>query len=171
VLDDYSAPDRKAIAVPDDEYVVIRKALGDTIMFCHTDAEPGGIAYINDFTNVSLISDRDYEGVPAGESLASIVDFTYTTCVPWIRLKHYNGKGEIDHYTPIYNTVTCKLSDLILTDFNGCSRCGKVTFPTAPNPEQHFTIVFSGESRKVTSTFTIPPVLDDTDFDWGMYYY
>gem|GEM_PF-5418203 len=170
VLDNSTpAPAHKVIPVPEEKYDEIRKELGDTVKFLMTDAQPGGFAYIHDFTNVNLTSNLDYEGVPAGESLNSIVNFTYKTCMPWIKARHYDNNG-VQTREPVYSNITIPLNELKLADFNACNPCGKITFPSAPVSGQQFTIEFNGGTRKVTSVFTIPPQTEE-DWDWSQNYY
>lgn len=146
------------IEVPREKYDSIRIALGDTIPFLHSDADPPGIGCIHDYDEITLTSNSEYEGVPAGESLNSLVDFFYETPIPWLQTDRFvDSNGKVKHtYDPEYSRITCRMDELDPGDLNGCYYKCKLIFPTEPDPEQSFTLSFRGPVRKASTTFTVP---------------
>ena len=158
---------RKQIIVPEEKYDSIRVALGDTIRYLASDAYAPGGGFVHDYSEIVLTSDGAYEGIPAGESLNSLVDYTYETVMPWIHKTQVNTNGRRD---PEYSKVTCRLNELDLKDLNGCEMRSKLTFPSAPSPEQSFILLLKGDTRNASVSFTVPQP-DDESTPFLRYYF
>lgn len=142
----------RMIEVPREEYDNIRKQIGDTLLYPHTDAAPPEMAFIRDFTEITLTSDAEYEEIPAGDPLNSIVAIAYVTCLPWIHNKYYDENG--DRFELTFSTIVSSLADLAPEDLDGSAGIGKLIFPTPPPVGQSFTLLFKGGAAPFSRTFS-----------------
>ena len=144
--------ENRQITIPEEEYNSIRQHLGDTIQYYHTNTNPAEAAFVRDFTQISLSSDKEYAGIAAGESLNALVEISYVTCLPWIQSKHQDENGRI--CPPVHSVFQCPIAELNPESLDGSLAVGKLIFPYAPDAGQQFTIVFNGGAINISESFS-----------------
>lgn len=162
----YFAIRESHLKVPEDKYDSIRTALGDTIRFLASDAYPFGGGFINDYEDIILTSDNDYEGIQAGQSLNYLVEFTYESVMPWFNETQHNTNGRRN---PYISKIARNLNELKPDELNGCLMRCKLIFPSAPNKGQGFKFSFRGKKNNCSIDFTVPP--EETDASEYYRYY